>query len=74
MIRGTLAVVAITVFASAEAQEDAAGTLPGIPVLTAPADTPAVSVTWFGVTGVCSRPRAMGRDMRLFNQRDTRPS
>ena len=50
MIRGTLAVLVLTVLASAAAQEDAAGTLPGIPVLTAPADTPAVSVTWFGVT------------------------
>ena len=50
MIRGTLAVLVMTVLASAAAQEGPAGTLPGIPVLTAPADAPAVSVTWYGVT------------------------
>ena len=53
MIHRTLAIVAMIVVAAppgAAAQEDATGTLPGIPVRAAPADSPAVSVTWFGVT------------------------
>ena len=45
-----LAIVVVAVAAGVAAQDDAAGTLPGIPVRAAPADTPAVSVTWYGVT------------------------
>ena len=52
MIHRTLAVVAVIVVAvpPGAAAQDATGTLPGIPVRAVPADSPAVSVTWFGVT------------------------
>ena len=52
MIHRTLAVAAMIVVAvpPGAAAQDATGTLPGIPVRAAPADSSAVSVTWFGVT------------------------
>ena len=53
MIHRTLALLAtfvVAVPAGAAAAEDAAGLLPGIPVRAVPADAPAVSVTWYGVT------------------------
>lgn len=53
MTRRTLLVLAIFVAgvpAATIAQETAVRTLPGVPVLAPPDKTPAVSVTWYGVT------------------------
>jgi len=51
MNRRTLLVLAMLVFPVATvAQETTVRTLPGVPVLAPPDETPAVSVTWYGVT------------------------
>lgn len=53
MNRRTLLVLAMVVGAvpaAAVAQDTAVRTLPGVPVLAPPAETPSVSVTWYGVT------------------------
>ena len=51
MNRRTLLVLAMLVFPAATvAQETTVRTLPGVPVLAPPDETPAVSVTWYGVT------------------------
>ena len=53
MNRRTLLVLAMVVGgvpAATVAQETAVRTLPGVPVLAPPDETPAVSVTWYGVT------------------------
>ena len=79
MNRRTLLVLAMVVGgvpAATVAQETTARTLPGVPVLAPPDETPAVSVTWYGVTtllfddgetqilvdGFVSRPRFEGLD------------
>ena len=79
MNRRTLLVLAMVVGgvpAATVAQETNVRTLPGVPVLTPPAETPPVSVTWYGVTtllfddgetqilvdGFVSRPRFEGLD------------
>ena len=51
MNRRTLLVLAMLVFPAATfAQDTTVRTLPGVPVLAPPDETPAVSVTWYGVT------------------------
>ena len=78
-----LAMVAASVSAAAVAQETSSQALPGVPVLVPPDETPAVSVTWYGVAtlvfddgetrilvdGFVSRPRF--EDLDSFAEPDT---